>query len=161
MYKNSLVAKESITTQKWFLQPVFFVWNTFWEIDGLVQDCSNSIANALKLLQSCAKTSRYLMTFVKPEQIIPVALQWRHNERDGVSNQRCLGGLLNRLFRRRWKKTQSSASPPFVRGIHRWPVNSPHKGPVTRKCFHLMTSSWCRKYSYLNADRWPLSIAHK
>ena len=22
-----------------------------------------------------------------------------------------------------------------------WPVNSPHKGPVTRKCFHLMTSS--------------------
>ena len=25
---------------------------------------------------------------------------------------------------------------------HRWPVNSPHKGPLTRKCFHLMTSSW-------------------
>ena len=23
----------------------------------------------------------------------------------------------------------------FVRGIHRWPVNSPHKGPVTRKLF--------------------------
>ena len=23
----------------------------------------------------------------------------------------------------------------------RWPVNCPHKGPVTRKCFHLMTSS--------------------
>ena len=22
---------------------------------------------------------------------------------------------------------------PFGRGIHRWPVNSPHKGPVTRK----------------------------
>ena len=30
---------------------------------------------------------------------------------------------------------QSSASPAFVRGIHRWPVNSPHKGPVTRKVF--------------------------
>ena len=25
--------------------------------DGLVQDCSNSIANALELLQSCAKPS--------------------------------------------------------------------------------------------------------
>ena len=25
--------------------------------------------------------------------------------------------------------------------VHRWPVNSPHKWPVTRKCFHLMTSS--------------------
>ena len=23
----------------------------------------------------------------------------------------------------------------FVRGIHRWPVNSPYKGPVTRKMF--------------------------
>ena len=32
-------------------------------------------------------------------------------------------------------KHQSSASLAFVRGIHRWPVNSPHKGPVTRKMF--------------------------
>ena len=35
---------------------------------------------------------------------------------------------------------------PFVRGIHRWPVNSPHKGPVTPKIFPfddviMMTSS--------------------
>ena len=27
---------------------------------------------------------------------------------------------------------QGSASLAFVRGIHRWPVNSPHKWPVTR-----------------------------
>ena len=32
-------------------------------------------------------------------------------------------------------KYQSSASLTFVRGIHRWPVNSPHKGLVTRKVF--------------------------
>ena len=31
------------------------------------------------------------------------------------------------------RKHQSSASLAFVRGIHRWSVNSPHKGPVTRK----------------------------
>ena len=31
------------------------------------------------------------------------------------------------------RKHQGSASLTFVRGIHRWPVNSPHKGPVTRK----------------------------
>ena len=31
------------------------------------------------------------------------------------------------------RKHQSSASLAFVRGIHLWPVNSPHKGPVTRK----------------------------
>ena len=32
-------------------------------------------------------------------------------------------------------KRQSSASLVFVRGIHRSPVDSPHKGPVTRKVF--------------------------
>ena len=33
------------------------------------------------------------------------------------------------------RKHQISASLAFVRGIHRSPVNSPHKGPVTRKMF--------------------------
>ena len=33
------------------------------------------------------------------------------------------------------RKHQSSASLAFVQGIHRGPVNSPHKGPVTRKIF--------------------------
>ena len=31
------------------------------------------------------------------------------------------------------RKHQSSVSLVFVRGIRRWPVSSPHKGPVTRK----------------------------
>ena len=39
------------------------------------------------------------------------------------------------------RKHQNSASLAFVRGFHRGPVNSPHKGPVTRKMYHLMTSS--------------------
>ena len=33
------------------------------------------------------------------------------------------------------RKYQSSASLAFVRGIRRWPVDSPHKWPVTRKMF--------------------------
>ena len=33
------------------------------------------------------------------------------------------------------RKHQSSASLAFVLGIHRGPVNSPHKWPVTRKMF--------------------------
>ena len=33
------------------------------------------------------------------------------------------------------EKHQSSASLASVRGIHRWPVDSPRKGPVTRKKF--------------------------
>ena len=31
------------------------------------------------------------------------------------------------------RKHQSSASLAFLRGIHRWPVNPPHKWPVTLK----------------------------
>ena len=33
------------------------------------------------------------------------------------------------------RKHQSSTSLAFVCGIHRWPVNSPHKWPVTLKMF--------------------------
>ena len=33
------------------------------------------------------------------------------------------------------RKHKSSASPAFVWGIHQWPVNSPHKWPVTRNFF--------------------------
>ena len=33
------------------------------------------------------------------------------------------------------RKHESSASLAFVLGIHRVPVNSPHKWPVTRKMF--------------------------
>ena len=45
------------------------------------------------------------------------------------------------------RKHQSSASLAFVRGIHRWPVNSSHKWPVTRKMFPfddvIMLPCWC------------------
>ena len=61
-------------------------------------------------------------------------LQWRHNGCDMVSNHQPHDCLLNREFRR-IKAHQSSASLAFVRGIHRGPMNSPHKWPVTRKMF--------------------------
>ena len=40
------------------------------------------------------------------------------------------------------RKSQSFVSLAFVRGIHRWPVNSQHKGSVTRKMVPFITSSW-------------------
>ena len=132
-------------------------------IDDLVQDCSISIANALEILHSL--NHRYIAMFPTIhsalQRLRPVwddvamllqalavmqvlyfiyILQWRHDERDVVSTHQSHGCLLNRLIRRR--KHQSSASLAFVMGIHRWPVNSPHIGPVTLKWFHLMTSSW-------------------
>ena len=61
------------------------------------------------------------------------SLQWRHNKRNGISNHRRHNCLPNHLSRRR--KHQSFTSLAFVRGIHQWPVNSQHKGPVTQKMF--------------------------
>ena len=53
----------------------------------------------------------------------------------GVSNHQRLDCLLRRLFRRKSKKASKHRATGFVRGIHRSPVNSPHKGPVTHKLF--------------------------
>ena len=61
------------------------------------------------------------------------SLQWRHNGCDGVSNHQPQDCLLTRLFRCRSKKISKLRVTGFVRGIHRWPVNYPHKWPVTRK----------------------------
>ena len=58
-------------------------------------------------------------------------LQWRHNDRDVVSNHQPHDCLLNCLFRHTSKKTSKLCVTGL--GIHRSPVNSPHKGPVTRK----------------------------
>ena len=67
---------------------------------------------------------------------LTISHQWHYNERNGVSSHRRLDCLLNCFFRRPIQsKYQSSASLAFFRGIHRWPVNSPHKGPVMRKRF--------------------------
>ena len=83
--------------------------------------------------------------------ISQLTLRWRHNGRDGVSNHQPHDYLLNSLFRHRSKKTSKLIKwkhfPrywPFVRGIHRSPVNSLHKGQWRGKCFHLMTLSWIK-----------------
>ena len=51
---------------------------------------------------------------------------WRHNGRGGVSRNQLHDGLLNIHSGADQRKLQSSASLAFVRGIHRWPVNSPY-----------------------------------
>ena len=52
------------------------------------------------------------------------ALQWRHNGRDSVSNHQPYDCLLNRLFRRRSKKTSK------IRGIGLCAGNSPVTGKL-------------------------------
>ena len=65
-----------------------------------------------------------------------MSLQWRHNERDGVSNHQPRDCLLDYLFGRRSKKTSKlrvtgiCVGNSLVTG-----KNSPHKRPVTWKMF--------------------------
>ena len=66
----------------------------------------------------------------------PCTLPWRHNECNGVLNHQPHDCLLSRSFRYSTKKTSKlRVTGIWVRGIHRWPVNSLHKGLVTRKMF--------------------------
>ena len=64
-----------------------------------------------------------------------IALHWRHNDHDCVSNHQPYDCLLNRLFRRKSKKTSKLRVAGLCVGNSPGPVNSPHKGPVTRKMF--------------------------
>ena len=66
------------------------------------------------------------------------------------------------------RKHQISASLAFVFGIHRGPVNSPHKWPVTRKMFHDVITqyiSWWQRsmvsYRFIIREGDPLQRYHR
>ena len=63
------------------------------------------------------------------------SLHWCHNDHDDVSNHLPHRCLLNHLFRHRSKKTSKLRITGLCVGNSPGPVNSPHKGPVTRKMF--------------------------
>ena len=66
---------------------------------------------------------------------VPRPLQWRHNDYGSVPIT-SLTVVYSTVYSDADQRIhQSSASLAFVRGIHRKPVNSPHKWPVTRKMF--------------------------
>ena len=71
-----------------------------------------------------------------------ISLQWRHDERDGVSNNQTHHCLLNCLFKAQIKEN--------IKAPRHWPLCgqftgdrwiSRTKGQYRGKCFHLMTSS--------------------
>ena len=76
-----------------------------------------------------------LIDFVCPIPSVDLTLLWRHNWHSSVSNNQRHIVYTTVYSDADQSKHQSSASLAFVRGIHRGPVNSPHKWPVTRKMF--------------------------
>ena len=76
-------------------------------------------------------------------------LQWRHKERDGVSNQRRLGCLHNCLYRRRSKKTARFGVTGFCKG------NPPVTGgfPSQRTSNAENVFDWWRHHARLDSPR--------
>ena len=84
-------------------------------------------------------------------------LQWRYNERDGVSNHRRLDSLFNRLFRRRLKKTSKLRVTGLCEG------NSPVTGefPAQRASNLENVSLWWRHHNricFVRAISYMMSI---
>ena len=57
------------------------------------------------------------------------------------------------------RRHKSSASLAFVRGIHRWPVNSQHKGPVMPNMFPF-DDVIMEKHSNVHINKSPLQSIH-
>ena len=101
------------------------------------------------IIRNSLQYSNHLLVRTKAlENRSVYTLHWRHNDHDGVSNHQPHGCLLNRLFRRRSKKTSKLRVNGFCVGKSPGPVNSPHKGPVTRKMFPF--------YDVIIIHPWPL-----
>ena len=82
-----------------------------------------------------------------------LALQWRHNGCD-ASQITSLTSVYSTIYSGAdQRKHQSSTSLAFLWGNHRWPVNSLHKWPVTRKMFPFDDVIMVRRIQ----DRWSIS----
>ena len=66
---------------------------------------------------------------------LDTSLHWRHNENVGVSNHQSHGCLLNRLLRRRSKKTSKLRTAGLCAGNSPGTGDSPHKWSVSQKMF--------------------------
>ena len=103
--------------------------NTWAVVEMSVYDSTKRTA------ESCVVWKYFFQFLYRKMKLCEPALEWRHNERDVVSNHRRLHCLLNYGSGADQRKHYCSASLAFLWEIHKWPVDSPHKGPVTRNLF--------------------------
>ena len=97
-------------------------------------------------------TERHDMSHVR------TTLRWRHNDHDGVSITSLTIVYSTAYSDADQRKHQSSASLAFVWGIHRGPVNSPHKWPVTRKIFPFDDVIMNSKNDALFMNKFPIKL---
>ena len=79
--------------------------------------------------------SLHKISFISWWPFCEMTLLWRHNGRDGVSNHQPHYCLFDRSCRCKSKKTSNLRVTGLCAWNSRWPMNSKHKWPVTRKMF--------------------------
>ena len=79
-------------------------WVTEWTLIHMSMIYINVLPDKL-MVRAFFKIPEDWQTIVSVQRFYSIPLQWRHNKRDGVSNHQPHNCLLNRLFRRKSKKT--------------------------------------------------------
>ena len=143
VYYDGLIKKHHVTPllpQRSYISFALNHWFVICSIDTNQAKCSNSWRQSIwsiisyVWLRSLYKQSDICMYHSYYSDIIMGKM---------ASNQWLLNCLLNHFCSGAvQRKLQSSASLAFVKAIHQWSMDSPHKGPATWKYFHLRTSSW-------------------
>ena len=101
--------------------------------------------SALSLLLIWMKTKGLVYEYTK---LFEASLRWRHNDHAGVSNHQPHGCLLNRLFRRKSKKTSKLRVTGLCAG------NSPGTGafPAQMASYAESVSIWWRHHVFRTRD---------
>ena len=116
--KDSIILVMRVVRAIWALE---FVWN--WFVISAIQYFSRirQIIDAFVVVWTCSIYPHFQ------------ALQWRHNGNYGAQITSLTIVFSTVYSGADQRKHQSSSSLAFVKGIHRWPVNSPHIESVKRK----------------------------
>ena len=117
--------------------------------EGIICMYKTYMSQALNRLTFTLHSMKYAHCFVVPCFVVQhgytIALQWRHNGHDRVSNHQPHDCLLNRLFRRRWKRTTKLRVTGLCAG------NSPGTGefPAQMASYAENVSIWWRHHWFL------------
>ena len=103
-FKNIIVVSNKHCSRSRYRCPIAFTLSNEYIAVPLIHICSFSFSECVFSDQLKVANEYYALT---------ITLQWRHNERDGVSNHRRLDCLLYSFFRRRSKSTSTTRHWPW------------------------------------------------
>ena len=100
-----------------------------------------------RMMRTCNTENDILWSTVSFTQIGWLSVRWRHNDHAGVSNHQPHGCLLNRLFRRKSKKTSKLCVTGLCAG------NSPGTGefPAQMASYAENVSIWWRHHGHVKS----------